>query len=52
VEVSERTLERYLQQLKDSGLIEFRGDAPKTGGYYLTKNLHDKLHDKTNNATK
>ena len=29
----QRTLERWLKQLKDSQLIEFRG-APKTGGYY------------------
>ena len=28
-----RTVERWLKQLKDSQLIEFRG-APKTGGYY------------------
>ncbi|MDP3842571.1 MAG: helix-turn-helix domain-containing protein [Oxalobacteraceae bacterium] len=29
----QRTVERWLKQLKDSQLIEFRG-APKTGGYY------------------
>lgn len=29
----QRTLERWLKQLKDSQLIEFRG-APKAGGYY------------------
>ena len=28
-----RTVERWLKQLKDSQLIEFRG-APKTGGYH------------------
>ncbi len=28
-----RTIERWLQQLKDSNKIEFRG-APKTGGYF------------------
>lgn len=29
----QRTIERWLKQLKEKGLIEFRG-APKTGGYY------------------
>ena len=43
---SERTLERYLQQLKEAGLIEFKGDAPKTGGYYLTKKLRNKFDEK------
>lgn len=41
--VSERTMERYLQQLKEAGLIEFRGDAAQTGGYYLTKKMKAKL---------
>lgn len=31
----QRTMERWLKQLKENGLIEFRG-APKTGGYYRT----------------
>lgn len=43
VVVSERTMERYLQQLKEADLIEFRGDAPQTGGYYLTKKMRAKL---------
>lgn len=30
---SVKNIERWLKQLKDSQLIEFRG-APKTGGYY------------------
>jgi len=33
---SESSAERYLRQLREAGLIEFTGDAPKTGGYYLT----------------
>ncbi|MGB4961051.1 MAG: RNA-binding domain-containing protein [Saprospiraceae bacterium] len=41
--VSERTMERYLQQLKEAGLIEFIGDAAQTGGYYLTKKMKAKL---------
>lgn len=31
--LSQRTLERWLKQLKENGLIAFRG-AAKTGGYY------------------
>ena len=33
--LTQRTIERWLNQLKEKGLIEFRG-APKTGGYYRT----------------
>jgi len=35
-EITKRTVERYLQKLRESGLIEFRG-ASKTGGYYILK---------------
>ncbi len=31
----QRTIERWLKQLKDENKIEFRG-APKTGGYFGT----------------
>ncbi len=44
--VSERTMERYLQQLKEADLIEFKGDAAQTGGYYLTKKVQSKLKPK------
>lgn len=43
VDVAERTMERYLQQLKKAALVEFKGDAPQTGGYYLTKKMKAKL---------
>jgi ATP-dependent DNA helicase RecG len=33
VATSPKNIERWLQQLKDSNKIEFRG-APKTGGYF------------------
>ena len=33
VDMPQRTIERWLKQLKDEGKIEFRG-APKTGGYW------------------
>jgi len=31
--ITRRTIERWLKQLKENGLVEFRG-AAKTGGYY------------------
>lgn len=34
IEVSQRTIERWLKQLKGSGKIEFRR-SPKSGGYYF-----------------
>ena len=40
---SERTIERYIQQLRESNLIEFKGESPQTGGYYLTELLKEKL---------
>ena len=33
LDIPQRTLERWLKQLKEEGKIEFRG-APKTGGYF------------------
>ena len=44
VKKSLRTVQRYLQLLKAIGLIEFKG-AAKTGRYFLTKDMHDKLHE-------
>ncbi|PRD56798.1 ATP-binding protein [Sphingobacterium gobiense] len=43
---SHRTLERYMQQLRKGGLIEFRGEATQTGGYYLTETLKAELSKK------
>lgn len=37
------SMERYIKQLKDGGLIEFKGEAAHTGGYYLTKKMKSKL---------
>ena len=39
---SHRTVQRYLQILKTLDLIEFKG-ASKTGKYYLTKKMKEKL---------
>ena len=38
------SLERYIKQLRDAKLIEFRG-APKTGGYYLTKISENQINE-------
>ena len=40
---SERTIERYIELLREAGLIEFKGEATQTGGYYITKELKRKL---------
>ena len=37
------SMERYIKQLRDGGLIEVRGEAAHTGGYYLTKKMKSKL---------
>ena len=36
-------MERYIKMLKEVDLIEFRGEAAQTGGYYLTKKMKAKL---------
>jgi ATP-dependent DNA helicase RecG len=36
---SERTMERYIEQLKGVGFIEFKGTAAQTGGYFITDKL-------------
>jgi hypothetical protein len=32
-----------LKALRDEKVIEFKGDAPQKGGYYLTQNIKEKL---------
>ena len=41
--LTDSSMERYIKQLKEGGLIEFRGDASHTGGYYLTNKVKSKL---------
>ena len=41
--LTDKSMERYIKQLKEVGLIEFKGDALHTGGYYLTKKIKVKL---------
>ncbi|TRX34178.1 AAA family ATPase [Flavobacterium sp. ZT3R18] len=40
---TEKSIERYLKQLSSTGLIEFKGEANQTGGYYLTPKMKQKL---------
>ena len=42
IDIPSKSLERYIKQLKDAGIIEFKG-ANKTGGYYLTKKVENKI---------
>ncbi|MBS3913423.1 MAG: putative DNA binding domain-containing protein [Bacteroidetes bacterium] len=44
-ELPVKSVERYVKQLKDAGLIEYRG-ATRTGGYYLTKKTENKISKK------
>ncbi len=39
-----RTTQRYLKLIKDMDIIEFRG-SPKTGGYYITQAIRNKIKD-------
>lgn len=42
--VSPKSLQRYVKQLKEADLIEFKG-ARKTGGYFTTENFNNKLNN-------
>lgn len=42
---TEKSMERYLKLLSSSGLIEFKGKAKHTGGYYLTPKMKQKLNE-------
>jgi len=41
-----KTLERYIKQLKDAGLIDFTDGGTKTGGYLITELLKKELKTK------
>lgn len=41
---SERTMERYVEQLREAGFIEFKGSAAQTGGYFITDKLKKIIH--------
>lgn len=36
---SQRTMERYIEQLKGVGFIKFKGTAAQTGGSFITEKL-------------
>ncbi len=40
---SDRTIERYMQQLREADLIEFRGEASQTGGYFVKDSIKQLL---------
>lgn len=42
-----KSTERYIKQLRSSGYIEFKGDATKTGGYFITEKLKKIIHEKS-----
>lgn len=43
--IPEKTIECYIKRLRDANLIEFSKDeAPKVGGYYITKELFEKIN--------
>ena len=41
--LTDSSMERYIRILKNAGLIEFKGDAAHTGGYFLTKRMRTKI---------
>ncbi len=43
VDIPAKSIERYIKQLKDAGIIEFKG-ANRTGGYYLTEKAEIKIN--------
>lgn len=38
-----KSLERYIKRLRDAKLIEYKGKATRSGGYFLTKSIKRKL---------
>lgn len=45
IKSSDSSIERYLRDLKEVGLIYFRGEATQTGGYYLTEKFKENLRN-------
>jgi len=41
--LTDSSIERYIKQLRENNLIEFKGNSSQTGGYYLTEELKRKL---------
>lgn len=47
IDIPAKSIERYIKQLKDSEIIEYRG-AKRTGGYYLTDVVKERLGKEAN----
>ncbi|MNX45297.1 hypothetical protein D3C86_758050 [compost metagenome] len=41
--MSESTIERYIKMFRDAKLVDFRGSAAQTGGYFLSGKTRNKL---------
>ncbi|WP_293742075.1 hypothetical protein [uncultured Pedobacter sp.] len=41
-DIPAKSLERYIKQLKDADIVEFKG-ANRTGGYYLTEKAKNSI---------
>ena len=44
--INKKTIERYISQLRDANLVEFKGEAAQTGGYHLTTVLKERIKAK------
>ena len=38
-----KSVERYIKQLREVGLIDFSDESTKVGGYFITEKLRQKL---------
>lgn len=43
IDIPVKSIERYIKQLRDAGIIEFKG-AKRTGGYYLTNKVKNQIN--------
>ena len=43
IDIPAKRIERYVKQLKDAGIIEFKG-ANRTGGYYLIEKAEGEIN--------
>ena len=41
--MTQKTLERYLRMLRGYGMIKYIGEAPQTGGYFLTEKTRERM---------
>lgn len=43
IDIPAKSLERYIKQLREAGIIEYKG-AKRTGGYYLTNKVRNQIN--------